>query len=288
MNGTNSRRQRETALWTSFMTSGTKTNLSARGRRGQGRAPVVAAEEGGGDSEEEEDEVEEEEGKEQWTKKHLGRWWKQNREGFAGKTVSDVTKQYRESKEDVSDIEARIFPILGYGSNSFTSEWINSNNGCDGLKQLDSTLGKRGTSTKPSDQERKKGVPWTEEEHRKFFMGLKKYGKGDWRNISCYFVITRTPTQVAIHAQKHFISQLTGGKDKQRSSIHNITTVLLPESDPPWPVKRQPASPDNSSTITKLPLQSQPHDHHPKIQEMSKDLLCWNNRSNGGLATAND
>ncbi|XP_030449919.1 transcription factor DIVARICATA-like [Syzygium oleosum] len=205
-----------------------------------------------------------------------------------GKTVGDVTKQYRISKEDVSDIEARIFPIPGYGSNSFSSEWINSNNGCDGLKQLDSTLGKRGTSAKPSDQERKKGVPWTEEEHRKFFMGLKKYGKGDWRNISRYFVITRTPTQVAIHAQKHFISQLTGGKDKQRSSIHNITTVLLPESDPPSPVKRQPASPDNSSTITKLPLQAQPHDHHPKIQEMSKDLLCWNNRSNGGLATAYD
>ncbi|KAI3443102.1 uncharacterized protein J3R85_000470 [Psidium guajava] len=205
-----------------------------------------------------------------------------------GKTVGDVMKQYRELEEDVSDIEAGLIPVPGYGSNSFTLEWINSNNGCDGLKQLYGTLGKRGTSTKPSDQERKKGVPWTEEEHRQFLMGLKKYGKGDWRNISRYFVTTRTPTQVASHAQKYFIRQLTGGKDKRRSSIHDITTVHLPDSDPPSPVKRQPASPDNSSTITKLPLQAQPHDHHPKIEETSKDLLCWNNRSSGGLAMAYD
>lgn len=62
-------------------------------------------------------------------------------------------------------------------------------------------------------------------------MGLKKYGKGDWRNISRNFVTTRTPTQVASHAQKYFIRQLTGGKDKRRSSIHDITTVHLPDND---------------------------------------------------------
>ena len=46
------------------------------------------------------------------------------------------------------------------------------------------------------DTERRKGIPWTEEEHRLFLMGLSKYGKGDWRSISRNFVITRTPTQV--------------------------------------------------------------------------------------------
>lgn len=63
-----------------------------------------------------------------------------------------------------------------------------------------------------------------------FLLGLKKYGKGDWRNISRNFVITRTPTQVASHAQKYFIRQLSGGKDKRRASIHDITTVNLSET----------------------------------------------------------
>lgn len=49
---------------------------------------------------------------------------------------------------------------------------------------------------KAQDTERRKGIPWTEEEHRLFLMGLAKYGKGDWRSISRNFVITRTPTQV--------------------------------------------------------------------------------------------
>jgi SHAQKYF class myb-like DNA-binding protein len=66
--------------------------------------------------------------------------------------------------------------------------------------------------------------------HRKFLMGLKKYSKGDWRNISHDFVTTRTPTQVASHAQKYFIRQLNGGKDRGRSSIHDITMVNLHET----------------------------------------------------------
>jgi SHAQKYF class myb-like DNA-binding protein len=46
-----------------------------------------------------------------------------------------------------------------------------------------------------NDAERRKGIPWTEEEHRLFLMGLSKFGKGDWRSISRNFVISRTPTQ---------------------------------------------------------------------------------------------
>lgn len=83
---------------------------------------------------------------------------------------------------------------------------------------------------KSQDTERRKGIPWTEEEHRLFLMGLAKYGKGDWRSISRNFVITRTPTQVASHAQKYFIRlNSQNKKDKRRASIHDITTVSAAE-----------------------------------------------------------
>ncbi|CAI0543859.1 unnamed protein product [Linum tenue] len=70
--------------------------------------------------------------------------------------------------------------------------------------------------------DKKKGVPWTEEEHRKFLLGLEKLGKGDWRGISRNFVTTRTPTQVASHAQKYFLRQASLHKKKRRSSLFDL------------------------------------------------------------------
>jgi SHAQKYF class myb-like DNA-binding protein len=64
--------------------------------------------------------------------------------------------------------------------------------------------------------DRKKGVPWTEEEHRMFLIGLEKLGKGDWRGISRNFVVTKSPTQVASHAQKFFLRQATTLHHKRR------------------------------------------------------------------------
>lgn len=73
-----------------------------------------------------------------------------------------------------------------------------------------------------SCRERKKGVPWTEEEHRMFLLGLQKLGKGDWRGIARNYVISRTPTQVASHAQKYFIRQTNMSRRKRRSSLFDI------------------------------------------------------------------
>ncbi|KAJ8773479.1 hypothetical protein K2173_004309 [Erythroxylum novogranatense] len=70
--------------------------------------------------------------------------------------------------------------------------------------------------------ERKKGVPWTEEEHRMFLIGLQKLGKGDWRGIARNYVVSRTPTQVASHAQKYFIRQTNENRRKRRSSLFDM------------------------------------------------------------------
>lgn len=110
-----------------------------------------------------------------------------------GKTVNDVMNQYRELVDDVSDIEAGLIPIPGYGSssnNSFTLEWVTDHGGsivCDGLKQFygpGGAGGKRNSSSRCSDQERKKGVPWTEEEHRyiHIFCGLFFFLDGTGNN----------------------------------------------------------------------------------------------------------
>lgn len=89
-----------------------------------------------------------------------------------------------------------------------------------------------------ANRERKKGVPWTEEEHRRFLLGLQKLGKGDWRGISRNFVVSRTPTQVASHAQKYFIRQANMSRRKRRSSLFDL---VPDESDlPPLPGNHEP------------------------------------------------
>lgn len=94
-------------------------------------------------------------------------------EALPGKTMQQLEAQLKAMEDDIAAIEAGKMPLPDYDA-----------------------AGKKGKGN--GDAERRKGIPWSEEEHRLFLMGLAKFGKGDWRSISRNFVTTRTPTQVRV------------------------------------------------------------------------------------------
>nr|GMD36130.1 transcription factor SRM1 [Ipomoea batatas] len=153
--------------------------------------------------------------------------WEKIAADVPGKSLEEVKLHYEILIDDVSRIESGCVPVPCYNSSSDNSashdgdEGTSKKGGNSGNTNSDSNHGK----SMRADQERRKGIPWTEEEHRFFLLGLEKYGKGDWRSISRNFVVTRTPTQVASHAQKYFIRLNSMNKDRRRSSIHDITNV---------------------------------------------------------------
>nr|CAB3454184.1 unnamed protein product [Digitaria exilis] len=74
---------------------------------------------------------------------------------------------------------------------------------------------------------RKRRQIWTAEEHRQFLHGVNHLGRGEWKFISMYFVPSRTPAQLASHAQKYFnrINKNEMDDTRQRHSINDIRLV---------------------------------------------------------------
>uniref|UniRef100_A0A803LS08 Transcription factor SRM1 n=1 Tax=Chenopodium quinoa TaxID=63459 RepID=A0A803LS08_CHEQI len=268
--------------------------------------------------------------------------WEKIAADVPGKTLEEVKNHYELLFEDVKEIEAGRVPLPSYSSSSEGSSGLAAEEGNGGKKGQFANAGSepnQGSKASKADQERRKGIAWTEDEHRQvcylilvlylgmacgvawwpqavlfvpsstkelrprhdpehkvscwarpflsrgvfrlrqpsenfnfviatntlflvfaviswkgwdiveketpciwgvhcvshtyrlahriwlFLLGLEKYGKGDWRSISRNFVVTRTPTQVASHAQKYFIRLNSMNKDRRRSSIHDITNV---------------------------------------------------------------
>ncbi|KMS98027.1 hypothetical protein BVRB_4g096530 [Beta vulgaris subsp. vulgaris] len=129
--------------------------------------------------------------------------WLQITTKLGGKrTPAEIQNHYYELAYDVESIENDRVPLPNY------SDLYNSD---DDSEDDDS---------KP----RKRGSQWSKDEHRLFLIGVKIYKKGQWTNISKNVVVTRSPTQVASHAQKYYSRNDPANIQKRkRSSIHDIT-----------------------------------------------------------------
>ncbi|KAE8691727.1 Transcription factor DIVARICATA [Hibiscus syriacus] len=141
--------------------------------------------------------------------------WEKIAAQVPGKSVMEVKKHYHDLEHDVLEIESGRIELPSYEGELEPRSRINESSGSQVWAA---------SKGKEKESERKKGIPWTEEEHRLFLIGLQKYGKGDWRSISRNAVVSRTPTQVASHAQKYFLRLTSANKkEKKRSSIHDLT-----------------------------------------------------------------
>ncbi|OMO91615.1 hypothetical protein COLO4_18219 [Corchorus olitorius] len=117
-------------------------------------------------------------------------------------------------------------PINSSPSPASSSSRLSMDN--DNISSDKTSIGYLSDGLMARSPERKK-----EEEHRIFLLGLEKLGKGDWRGISRNFVTTRTPTQVASHAQKYFLRQATLNKKKRRSSLFDLVRSTSMAGPPP-------------------------------------------------------
>ncbi|KAK1582370.1 hypothetical protein Q3G72_014355 [Acer saccharum] len=127
-----------------------------------------------------------------------------------GKTLSQIQKHYIDLNKDIQMINLGRVPLPNYGN----------------VDTADATASTGDVAKKEAKRKRKRGIKWTFEEHKLFLIGLEKYGKGDWKSISRYSVVTRTPAQVASHAQKHFLRL-----QKPRKSS-TITTAVATAPSP--------------------------------------------------------
>lgn len=99
--------------------------------------------------------------------------WERVAEMLPGRSVADVAAHYDDLESDVGFIEAGFVPFPRYGgggagggasqSAGFTFDW-DGGGGDAGFKSSCYVVG--GKRERGPDQERKKGIPWTEEEHK--------------------------------------------------------------------------------------------------------------------------
>ncbi|KAL4182601.1 hypothetical protein AMTRI_Chr11g150970 [Amborella trichopoda] len=158
-------------------------------------------------------------------------------EKVAGKSARDVYMHYEVLLKDIKDIDSGKVELPSY-KDVFYSPKNTIGKFSDGSCEISFELRQiqprdrvsNGSYLAPTiELPRERGwkrISRSKAMLMKFFLkGLQKCPKGDWRGISRKFVVTRTPTQIASHAQKYYKRQemLLGKKNKKRASIHDMS-----------------------------------------------------------------
>lgn len=93
--------------------------------------------------------------------------WERIAEAVSGKTVEDIKLHYELLVEDINGIESGRVPLPSYVSSADAPADLGGE-GSGGSKRSGHSHGDSGHGGKGSrsDQERRKGIAWTEEEHR--------------------------------------------------------------------------------------------------------------------------
>lgn len=121
-----------------------------------------------------------------WIEEDSKEQWDKIASAVPSKSMEEVKQHYKVLVEDVSAIEAGQIPFPNYaaeetkpsnkdfhGSSKATTSDKRSNcnhgSGFSGLGHESSSHSGKGGLSRSSEQERRKGIPWTEEEHRYFY-----------------------------------------------------------------------------------------------------------------------
>lgn len=109
--------------------------------------------------------------------------WEKIASEVPNKSMEEVKQHYQALVDDVSAIEGGLVPFPNYAAEETTSSnkdfhgshksnssdkrsSCNFGSGFSGLGHDSATHSGKGSLSRSSEQERKKGIPWTEEEHR--------------------------------------------------------------------------------------------------------------------------
>ncbi|KAK4489669.1 hypothetical protein RD792_005482 [Penstemon davidsonii] len=128
--------------------------------------------------------------------------WSKIAELLPGKSIDDVRAHYEALLHDVGEIDSGRVELPSYSDES----WEES---------VPGQISFGSTRTRHSEIERKKGTPWTEDEHRLFLIGLDRYGKE----------ILSSEEEVADGVQAEEV------RDYEEKEVDSLVVEIVPEEE---------------------------------------------------------